>query len=253
VLEKGVPFRIFLDLHVTGDPKCQGCKKSPPTPCKEVGCAGLVHEEEAADGNESGYSVWTERCCDVCGDPEELRPPDLDLGIGDVDLPPTRGGRHEAKLERRYLKRSADLQEAVIEDDLLNLAMLVQQKEEIEGKINLRERAIRGRIEALAADSTEDSSFLEKERHWELRLKQIIGAESIGLTEAIRRVVWGKPGMTARQVRDSVMIKYRILQGYSNPLAAVHTVLKRLCGGIDIEQTACENGDVVYNPVVFSA
>lgn len=249
MLEKGVPFRIFLDLHVVGDPKCQGCKKNPPTPCKEVGCAGLVHEEEAADGNESGYSVWTERCCDSCGDPEEQRPPDLDLGISDVDLPPMGRSQHEPKPERRLSKRSAHLQEAVIEDDFLNLALLVRQREEIEGKINLRERAIRGRIEALAADSTKNLSFLEKERDWEERLKRVIGPESIGLTEAIRRVVYGKPGMTARQVRDSVMIKYRILQGYSNPLAAVHTVLKRLCGGIDIEQTASENGDTVYNPV----
>ena len=105
----------------------------------------------------------------------------------------------------------------------------------------------------MAADSTEDSSFLEKERQWEQRLKRIIGPESIGLTEAIRRVVWGAkpPGMTARQVRDTVMIKYRILQGYNNPLAAVHTVLKRLCDGIDIEHTARDNGEVVYSPVVF--
>jgi len=250
VLEEGVPFRILLELHVVGDSKCQGCKKNPPTPCKEPGCTGLVHEEEAADGDEYEARVWTENCCDRCGNPGELRPPEIDLGVSDVDPPPRRSGQREAKLERQDSRRSADLQEAVIEEDFLMLAKLAEQREVIDGKINLRERAIRGRIEVLAADSTADFSFVEKERDWEERLKRIVGSGSIGLTEAIHRVVWGAEpsGMTARQVRDIVMLKYRILQGYRNPLAAVHTVLKRLSEGIDIERIVGENGETVYRP-----
>jgi hypothetical protein len=244
MLEDGALFRMASDiLHVVGDPKCGACKKSAPAPCKKDGCTGLVHEEEVADMD----GVWTDRCCDLCGNPEEIRPPEIDLGVRHVDLPPMRSGQNEAKLEPRDSKRSANLQEAVIEEYFVKLEILAEQREEIDGKMNLRERAIRAMIEALAADSAADRSFLGKEEDWEKRLKRIVGAGSIGLTEAIRRVVWGKPpGMTARQVRDTVMLKYRILQGYSNPLAAVHTVLKRLCEGSDIEQTTRENGEIVY-------
>lgn len=154
----------------------------------------------------------------------------------------------EAEPEGRNRKASTHRQEA-IEEYLHDLAVLARQREEIDGKINLIERAIRGMLGAWAADSGVDSSLLEKEWDWERRLKAVVGPSSIGLTEAVRRAVWEAkpPGITARQVRDVVISKYQILQGYSNPLAAVHTVLRRLCRGIDdIEQITREDGETIY-------
>jgi len=255
MLEEGQPFRIFLELHVVGDPKCQGCEAGAPIPCTKPGCKGLVHSEKAADGNESGASVWTERCCDLCGDPEALSSDELDYsGLTNTDarLPPLRAGRDKAIRNGRGSGAST-LREDAIEGYLADLAALAKQREDIDSKINLKERALRGILEEWAADPTtgNSSQSLEKEHEWERRLKMTIGPSSVGLTEAVRRVVWGAkpPGITARTVRDVIMSKYRILQGYSNPLAAVHTTLKRLSEGVDdIQQTTGEDGEALYRP-----
>jgi hypothetical protein len=94
-----------------------------------------------------------------------------------------------------------------------------------------------------------DASFasLEEEEFWERRLREIIGAgKSIGLTAAVRRVVMKSSGVTAKEVRDLVMSKYPSLRDYRNPLAAIHTVLNRLCKGIDVESFVRDDGSVAY-------
>lgn len=140
-----------------------------------------------------------------------------------------------------------ETEQKLMEDYLRDLAELAKQRDEIDGKMSLKEKAIRAHLGLI-----EDS---EEERFWENRLRQVVGHSGrITLTEAVRRIVFGAgpKGLTAREVRDAVVQKYDSLQDYNNPLAAVHTVLKRLCNGVDIEQFERE-GIIAYRPADWIA
>lgn len=54
--------------------------------------------------------------------------------------------------------------------------------------------------------------------------------ESLGITDAVREIVWGNSTpMTPPQVKDALLLAgFMKLREYSNPLAAVHAVLRRL-------------------------
>ena len=58
-------FESAIEVHVAGDANCRGCA-SPPPRCQESGCAGLIHSQKCAHGDEHGVQVWTETVCDVC-------------------------------------------------------------------------------------------------------------------------------------------------------------------------------------------
>jgi hypothetical protein len=114
---------------------------------------------------------------------------------------------------------------------LLDLAL---EKKEIEKKSSLLEKAVRALIDLVPGEN-EQLGLLEA-------LDEIV--RPAGLTNAVRSALHTAAGtpLTPREVRDIVPM---FLVGHSNPLASVHTVLKRLSRTDDVEATTKE-GNVAY-------
>ena len=105
----------------------------------------------------------------------------------------------------------------VIGDYLKQLIDLAKQRAEIEKRTALIEKAVRALID------------LVDEEDERLRLLEILDevARPAGLTNAISNQLEkaGRAKLTPKETRDLVA---PLLFGHSNPLASVHTVLKRL-------------------------
>jgi hypothetical protein len=124
-----------------------------------------------------------------------------------------------------------------IEDSKARLRELIIQRDQIDVHIEHAKNAI-----VALAYMLNDPSDTERE---------ISAAEDIlgrrGLTEAIRRVLQESAvGMTPVEVRDTLANSGMNLLEYSNPLAAIHTVLKRLVKARDVKPATTNGNETVY-------
>lgn|GEM_PF-3132528 len=72
--------------------------------------------------------------------------------------------------------------------------------------------------------------------------------ERLGITDAIREIVWNNAApMTPPQVKDALLLAgFEKLREYSNPLAAVHAVLRRLKESDHLDEIPLADGKKAY-------
>jgi hypothetical protein len=125
-----------------------------------------------------------------------------------------------------------------LEDAKRKLLELVSQRDQIGVDIE-RLKAV---IEALAnmLDNPEDTSSELCE------MESILGPG--GLTDAVRRTLEASTarGMTPVEVRDALVSSGLDLSRYVNPLASIHTILKRLVKADDARPAIIDGDETVY-------
>jgi len=127
------------------------------------------------------------------------------------------------------------------------LAELEDQRAKIDRRISELQQGIVG-LSALAAEDTGEKPETMMD------VLAGVGVET-GLTDAVRMITssFGFP-MTPKQVRDALMFMDYDLSGYSNILASLHTIMKRLAKAGDLlpvtDDAGKEIGGYVWNPAV---
>ena len=126
----------------------------------------------------------------------------------------------------------------VLEDSKRKLLELVNQRDQISADIE-RVKAV---IEAIAnmLDNPEDTSSELSE------MEGILGPG--GLTDAVRRTLEASTtrGMTPVEVRHALVSSGLDLSRYVNPLASIHTILKRLVKADDARTAIIDGDETVY-------
>lgn len=128
------------------------------------------------------------------------------------------------------------------------LAELEREKAKIEKRISELQQGIVG-LSALAADEAGG----EKPQSM-MDVLAGVGVET-GLTDAVRMITssFGFP-MTPKQVRDALLHLGYDLSGYSNILASLHTIMKRLATAKELinvtDDAGKEIGAYIWNPAV---
>lgn len=113
----------------------------------------------------------------------------------------------------------SDSEKKMIELQIQKLADAAVERDKVEEQMHRHETAARGLL-ALVDDENELRSYLQ-------RLDDII--KPSGFTDAIRDVLQRTTeDLTATEVKDALSKSGFSVDGYSNPLASIHTVLKRL-------------------------
>ena len=168
-----------------------------------------------------------------------------DGALGEYSEPP----RQSASLAIRFLGYSLTLgdmyrelefldmanpQHLAIDSYLEELTELLAKRIEIERRAARVEKAVRAMIDLLDGEP-EYESYME-------RFDDV--TRPTGLTSAIRAILQaaGSEGLTPVEVRDYVKT---MLIGHSNPLASVHTILKRLAKTDSVEKTT-KGGQPAY-------
>ncbi len=119
----------------------------------------------------------------------------------------------------------------------LRLRKLVTNRE----KLNLE-------IERISDLFTANANFLpENERTVQLEVLQQLVADPPGFTDSVRKVLRENPAnaVTATAVRDMLAEAGFNLSAYSNPLASIHTILKRLAERGELT-TSIKNEQIYY-------
>jgi hypothetical protein len=119
----------------------------------------------------------------------------------------------------------------------LRLRKLVANRE----KLNLE-------IERISDLFTANANFLpESERTVQLQGLEQLVADPPGFTDSVRKVLRENPGhaATATAVRDMLAEAGFNLSAYSNPLASIHTILKRLAERGELT-TSIKNEQIHY-------
>jgi hypothetical protein len=119
----------------------------------------------------------------------------------------------------------------------LRLRKLVANRE----KLNLE-------IERISDLFTANANFLpESERTVQLQGLEQLVADPPGFTDSVRKVLRENPGhaATATAVRDMLAKAGFNLSAYSNPLASIHTILKRLAERGELT-TSIKNEQIHY-------
>jgi hypothetical protein len=121
-----------------------------------------------------------------------------------------------------------------------DLARLLVQREEIDRKA--------ARLQAVIADLENLRAEL-LHKHLDREIDQVIKADDLrmGITEASRFILKEKffP-MTASDLKKSMEARKLDLSRYSNPLAVIHTVLKRLVKSGEVKVVPQERGKKAY-------
>jgi hypothetical protein len=106
----------------------------------------------------------------------------------------------------------------LVESYLKRLQDATAKQKQIQEEMNRVEVAIRGML--ALTENEEEMKYLEQ-------LDEILKPE--GFTEAIRKVLRStKEYLTPAEVKERLPIAGFFLTEYSNPLASIHTILKRL-------------------------
>jgi len=131
---------------------------------------------------------------------------------------------------------SHPFEKETIEIYLRRLSDLAGKRERIEGEMKRLETAIRS-VLALTENEEELMPYLE-------RLDDVLKPE--GFTEAIRKVLRStNEALTPAEVKERLPIAGFFLTGYSNPLASIHTILKRLHKASEVA-TGTKDGKATY-------
>ena len=116
----------------------------------------------------------------------------------------------------------------MIESQFQKLSHAAEERQKAQIEMDRHETAIRGLL-ALVDDESELVGYLE-------RLEKII--KPSGFTDAVRAAMKrSTTAMTPVEVKDALAANGFNLAGYSNPLASVYTILKRLAQTEDVEAT----------------
>lgn len=120
-----------------------------------------------------------------------------------------------------------------------DLARLLVQREEIDRKV-ARLQAVIAELEGLRAE------MMRKHLDWEI--DQVLKAGlTMGITEALRLILKEKYfPMTAIDLKKALETRRLDLSRYSNPLAVIHTVLKRLVRSGEVKVVPQERGKKAY-------
>jgi hypothetical protein len=120
-----------------------------------------------------------------------------------------------------------------------DLARLLVQREEIDRKV-ARLQTVIADLESLRAELMQ--------KHLDREIDQVIKADlRMGITEASRLILKEKffP-MTASDLKKGLEAKKLDLSRYSNPLAVIHTVLKRLVKSGEVKVVPQDRGKKAY-------
>jgi hypothetical protein len=133
----------------------------------------------------------------------------------------------------------ANPQNLAIDAYLKELTELAAKRSEIDRRAARIEKAVRAMIDLLDGEPDYES-YLE-------RFDDVV--RPAGLTSAISGLLQaaGDSGLTPMEVRDHAIT---MLQGHSNPLASVHTIIKRLMKNNLVEKTT-KDGKQAYKWVTF--
>jgi hypothetical protein len=125
-----------------------------------------------------------------------------------------------------------------IEESKLKLRELVIQRDRIATDIE-RVKAVIKALAYMLDDSEKTSAEISE-------MEDILGPG--GLTEAVRRTLQASTerGVTPVEVRDALANSGFDLSAYSNPLAAIHTILKRLVKAEDARAAIIDGDETVY-------
>jgi len=120
-----------------------------------------------------------------------------------------------------------------------NLAQLLVQRQELDKEI-ARMHAIVTNLQNLCADQDQRNFWRSADRVVKADLK-------VGITEAVRVILQENffP-MTAVDLKKQIEARKLNIQRYTNPLAVIHTVLKRLVQNGDVRVVAPINGLKAY-------
>jgi hypothetical protein len=131
----------------------------------------------------------------------------------------------------------SDSEKKTIESYLERLAEDERQRSEIAARMQRREVAIRA-ILANTDDEEDLAPYLEK-------LDEIL--KPSGFTDAVRKVFRQSPDneFTPVEVKQKMSVRF-VLSGYTNPLASIHTILKRLVKAGEVVPVQREDGKSAY-------
>jgi len=131
-----------------------------------------------------------------------------------------------------------DSYRAALETSKRELRKLVDKRDEINRKITRVQTAILANANML--DDPEEISA-------ELTEMTEIAAPT-GLTDAVRKALRdaGKKGLTPVETRKSLIDSGIDFKGYSNPLSAIHTILKRLVNRAEARAVISDSEETVY-------
>jgi len=120
-----------------------------------------------------------------------------------------------------------------------NLAHLLEKRQELDKEI-ARVHAIVTELQNLCADQDQRNFWRGAERVIKANLK-------VGITEAVRVILQENffP-MTAVDLKKQIEARKLNIHRYANPLAVIHTVLKRLIQSGDVKVVAPINGLKAY-------
>ena len=114
----------------------------------------------------------------------------------------------------------------------------VKQRQEADIQITTNSAAIRA-----LANTCEDE---EAKGEYILRLEELSGKQ--GFTDAVRSVMRVGAAMKPVHIRDLiVLLKKMDLNGYSNPMASIHTTLRRMKASGEVEELQNDKGEKVYS------
>jgi hypothetical protein len=120
-----------------------------------------------------------------------------------------------------------------------DLARLLVQREQIDRKV--------ARLQAVISDLQDLCAELIQ-KHFDREVDQVIKADlKMGITELSRLILKEKffP-MTASDLKKSIEARKLNLSRYSNPLAVIHTVLKRLVQSGEVKVIPQKHGKKAY-------
>ena len=125
-----------------------------------------------------------------------------------------------------------------MEEMLLKLKDAIQVRTEADKQITEYTNAVRA-LAKVVEDEDTSAAYL-------IALDEIIG--KYGFMDAVRFVIRGHPeGLTPQGVRDWIVIGKKMdLSVYTNPLASIHTTLRRLVEAGEIEPFQNKKGERAY-------
>ena len=120
-----------------------------------------------------------------------------------------------------------------------DLARCLVKRQKIDHKV--------ARLQAVISDLENLCAELDQ-KHFEKRVDRVIKADlTVGITESARVILKEKffP-MTASELKESIEDRKHNLSTYSNPLAVIHTVLKRLVQSGEVRMVPQAKGKKAY-------
>jgi hypothetical protein len=124
-----------------------------------------------------------------------------------------------------------------IDEMLVKLADAVRISRESEKAVREYSDAIRA-LAQVCEDEETKANYL-------LALEDVTGKP--GFTAAVKSVLRPGVAMTPKHVRDLIVfLKKMDLSGYANPMASIHTTLRRMEAKGEIEETTTNKGEKAY-------